>query len=95
MSCKGGCSIEVECPCFAGSTSFRISFHEAGASRRDARIRFLHAQVEILRRKLGGNRVIPSPDDCARLLAIGSRVQPRCRGRDRHRHSTDLFSMGG
>ena len=27
---------------------------EAGAARRDARIRFLKAQVEILRRKLGG-----------------------------------------
>jgi len=36
-------------------------------ARRDARIRFLKAQVEILRRKLGGNRVIPSPDDRARL----------------------------
>jgi len=44
---------------------------EAGAARRDARVRFLMAQVEILRRKLGGNRVIPSPDDRARLLAIG------------------------
>ncbi|MEW6252874.1 MAG: hypothetical protein AB1716_19730 [Planctomycetota bacterium] len=44
---------------------------EAGAARRDARIRFLKAQVEILRRKLGGNRVIPNPDDRARLLAIG------------------------
>ena len=38
---------------------------EAGAARRDARIRFLKAQVEILRRKLGGNRVIPSPDDAS------------------------------
>jgi len=45
---------------------------EAGTARRDARIRFLVAQVEILRRKLGGNRVIPSPDDRARLLAIGA-----------------------
>ncbi len=44
---------------------------EVGAARRDARIRFLKAQVDILRRKLGGNRVIPSPDDRARLLAIG------------------------
>jgi len=47
---------------------------EAGAARRDARIRFLKAQVEILRRKLGGNRVIPSPDDRARLLAIGQEL---------------------
>jgi putative transposase len=44
---------------------------EAVAARRDARIRFLKAEVEILRRKLGGNRVIPSPEDRARLLAIG------------------------
>ena len=47
---------------------------EAGAARRDARIRFLKAQVEILRRKLGGNRVIPRPDDRARLLAIGQEL---------------------
>jgi putative transposase len=47
---------------------------EAGAARRDARIRFLKAQVEILRRKLGCNRVIRSPDDRARLLAIGERL---------------------
>lgn len=44
---------------------------EAGAARRDARVRFLKAQVEILRRKLGGNRVIPSPEDRSLLLAIG------------------------
>ncbi len=47
---------------------------EAGAARRDARIRFLKAQVEILRRKLGGNRVIPNSDDRARLLAIGQEL---------------------
>ena len=47
---------------------------EAGAARRDARIRFLKAQVKILRRKLGGNLVIPSPDDRARLLAIGQEL---------------------
>ena len=32
------------------------------------------AQVEILRHKLGGNRVIPSPDVRARLLAIGQEL---------------------
>ncbi len=36
---------------------------KADAALLDARFRFLKAQVEILRRKLGGNRVIPSPDD--------------------------------
>lgn len=44
------------------------------AARRDARIRFLKAQVEILRRKLGGNRVIAGPEDRARLLAIGQEL---------------------
>jgi|CXWL01.1.fsa_nt_gi hypothetical protein len=47
---------------------------EANAARRDARIRFLNAQVEILRRKLGGNRVIPSPEDRALLLALGAEL---------------------
>ncbi len=50
---------------------------EAGAARRDARVRFLMAQVTILRRKLGGNRVIPSPDDRAWLLAIGAELNHR------------------
>ena len=56
---------------------FYVALHilfEAGAARRDTRIRFLKAQVEILRRKLGGNRVIPNPDDRARLLAIGQEL---------------------
>jgi putative transposase len=48
---------------------------EAASARRDARIRFLKAQVEILRRKLGGNRVIPSPDERLRLLAIGAELK--------------------
>jgi hypothetical protein len=46
---------------------------EAGAARRDVRIRFLKAQVDILRRKRGGNRVIPSPDDRASVLEAQSR----------------------
>jgi hypothetical protein len=56
---------------------FYVALHllfEAGAARRDARIRSLKAQVEIFRRKLGGNRVIPSPEDRARLLAIGQEL---------------------
>jgi hypothetical protein len=44
---------------------FYVAMHllmEAGAARRDVRIRFLKAQSEILRCKLGGNRALPSPD---------------------------------
>lgn len=60
-----------------------VAFHllaEAGAARRDVRVRFLMAQVEILRRKLGGNRVIPSPDDRARLMAIGQELDHNVAG---------------
>src|SRR5512141_1089056 len=53
---------------------------EAGAARRDARVRFLMAQIEILRRKLGGNRVIPSPADRARLLALGQELNHKVAG---------------
>jgi putative transposase len=56
---------------------FYVAMHllmEASAARRDARIRFLKGEVEILRRKLGGNRVIPSPSDRTRLLAIGQEL---------------------
>lgn len=52
---------------------------EANAARRDARVRFLKAQVDILRRKLGGNRVIPNPDDRARLLALGAELNHNVR----------------
>ncbi|MFN0138429.1 MAG: hypothetical protein ACKVS9_20180, partial [Phycisphaerae bacterium] len=44
---------------------------QAQAARRDARTRFLMAQAEILRRKLGGSRIIPSPAD-RRLLPGGT-----------------------
>ncbi|MCP4248642.1 MAG: hypothetical protein GY778_16475 [bacterium] len=47
---------------------------EDQAARRDARVRFLMAQVEILRRKLGGKRVVPNSDDWARLLVIGQEL---------------------
>ena len=53
---------------------------EAQAARRDARIRLLMAQVEILRRKLGGNRVIPSPADRIRLLSIGAELDHKIDG---------------
>jgi putative transposase len=50
---------------------------EAWSARRDARVRFLMAQVTILRRKLGGNWVVPSSDDRAWLLAIGAELDHR------------------
>ena len=44
---------------------------EAQSARRDARVRFLMAQIDILRRKHGGNRVVPSPEDRTHLLSLG------------------------
>jgi len=42
---------------------------EAWSARRDARLRFLMAQVTILRRKLGGNRVATHLLHSAKRLA--------------------------
>ena len=43
-------------------------------ARRDAKIRFLKAEVQILRRKLSGNRVILDPKDRCNLLRLGGEV---------------------
>jgi putative transposase len=43
-------------------------------ARRDARVRFLALQVELLRGKLGRNRVILSSKERGRLLAIGCQL---------------------
>ncbi len=52
---------------------------EAGAARRAARVRFYMPQVELLRRKLGGIRVFPGPNDQARL-ASGAERDHRIQG---------------
>lgn len=57
---------------------FQVLLHfvaEANAAKRDAQIKFLKAQVEILRRKLGGDRVVPNPDDRIRLMALGAELK--------------------
>jgi hypothetical protein len=40
-----------------------VLLHEARSVRRDAHIRFLKLQVEMLQDRLLGNRVIPDPCD--------------------------------
>ena len=47
---------------------------EGMRARRDSRIRFLRAQVDMLRSKLDRNRVILSPKDRAHLLRVGSEL---------------------
>jgi putative transposase len=44
---------------------------QAWSARRDARVRFLMAQIQMLRAKLPGNRVIVAPEDRRRLLKLG------------------------
>jgi putative transposase len=47
---------------------------EAWAARRDVQIRFLKVQVEMLRERLPGNRVIVSPEERSRLLKLGTEL---------------------
>ncbi|MFH1418845.1 MAG: hypothetical protein ABII12_11250 [Planctomycetota bacterium] len=47
---------------------------EGFQARRQARIRFLQAQVAMLRRKSDRNRIILSPEDRAQLLRIGGEL---------------------
>jgi putative transposase len=58
-------------------TAFVILLQEAWSTRRDAHIRFLKLQVEMLQSRLPGNRVILDPVERQRLMKIGAEVQHR------------------
>ncbi len=47
---------------------------EAWSNRRDVKLRFLHLQVELLKQRVPGNRVILSPDERKRLLKLGGQM---------------------
>ena len=49
-----------------------VMLAEAWSARRDAQVRFLKLQVELLRDKVPGGRVILAPEDRARLLRLGA-----------------------
>jgi putative transposase len=49
-----------------------IMLAEHFSARRSAQIQFMKLQIELLRQKLGGNRVILSPEDRRRLLRAGA-----------------------
>ena len=51
-----------------------VLLKERWSTRRDAHVRFLKLQVEILRSRLPGNRVIPDPVERQRLLKAGAEV---------------------
>jgi len=54
-----------------------VLLHEAWSTRRDAHIRFLKLQVEILKERLPGNRVILDPVERRRLMKIGAEIDHR------------------
>ena len=51
-----------------------VLLRERWSTRRDAHVRFLKLQVEILRSRLPGHRVIPDPVERRRLLKAGAEV---------------------
>ncbi len=51
-----------------------VVLSEAWSARRDAHIRFLKLQVEILQSRLPGNRIIPDPVERHRLMKIGAEM---------------------
>ena len=55
----------------------RLWTTSAWSTRRDARIRFLQTQVELLRQKVPGNRVILTPEERSRLLKLGAPLNHR------------------
>ena len=56
---------------------FFVLIMNALAARRDAQVRFLKLQLEILKSKLPGNRVIIDPADRLRLMSLGAEVEHR------------------
>ncbi len=55
-------------------TAMFVLFQEAWSARRDAHIRFLKLQVEMLQSRLPGNRIIPDPAERRRLMKIGAEM---------------------
>jgi putative transposase len=49
-----------------------IMLIEYYSAKRCAQIQFMKLQIELLREKLGGNRVILSPEDRVRMLRAGA-----------------------
>ena len=55
-------------------TAFLVMLQEMWSTRRDAHIRFLKLQVELLKERLPGNRVVLDPDERRRLMKIGAEL---------------------
>ena len=54
-----------------------VLLKERWSTRRDGHVRFLKLQVEILRTRLPGNRIIPDPVERRRLMKAGEEIDHR------------------
>jgi putative transposase len=54
-----------------------VLLSEAWSSRRDVQLRFLQVQIELLKQRIPGNRVILSPEERNRLLKLGQQIDHR------------------
>ena len=55
-------------------TALLVMLQEMWSTRRDAHIRLLKLQVELLKERLTGNRVILDPVERRRLMKIGAEI---------------------
>ena len=53
-------------------TAVFVMLYEVWSARRDARIRFLVLQIELLKSRVPGNRVILDPVERRQLMKLGS-----------------------
>jgi len=58
-------------------TALLVMLHELWSTRRDSHIRLLKLQIELLKERLPGNRVILDPDERRRLMKIGAELDHR------------------
>ena len=58
-------------------TAAFVMLNEAWSARRDAQIRFLVLQIELLKACVPGNRVILNPVERMRLMKMGAEVNHR------------------
>jgi len=61
-------------------TALLVLLHEMWSVRRDAHIRLMKLQIELLKKRIPGNRVILDPNERRQLMKIGAEVDHRIEG---------------
>ena len=68
-------------------TVLLVLLQKMWSTRRDAHIRFLKVQVELLKERLPGNRVVLDPDERRRLMKVGAELDHKVE------HTLDIVSI--